>query len=69
MTSLTFTLPIATPIGRLVLESDGEVLIGIWLPSDSRIPLASEHAPPVLKDTANQLDEYFAGRRRAFVSR
>ena len=31
-TTLTATMPLDTPIGRLVLESDGDVLIGIWLP-------------------------------------
>ena len=33
MTTPTCTMPIDTPVGRLVLESDGDVLIGIWLPT------------------------------------
>ena len=33
MNTTTFTMPMDTPVGRLVLESDGDVLIGIWLPN------------------------------------
>jgi methylated-DNA-[protein]-cysteine S-methyltransferase len=63
----TYTMPLQTPIGRLVLESDGDVLIGIWLPTESRLPASKGHdAPPVLKDTVIQLEEYFAGERRQF---
>ena len=67
MTTSTITTPMDTPVGRLVLESDGDVLIGIWLPSQSTRSRADGHdAPPVLKDTATQLDEYFAGERTVF---
>jgi methylated-DNA-[protein]-cysteine S-methyltransferase len=67
MTTATFTLPMDTPIGRLVLESDENVLIGIRLPRNGRISKASGHdKPPVLVETATQLDEYFAGERTAF---
>jgi methylated-DNA-[protein]-cysteine S-methyltransferase len=67
LTATTFTMPMDTPIGRLVLESDGDVLIGIWLPPQSKAPVGSgEDAPPVLKDTVTQLEEYFAGERTEF---
>ena len=67
MTLPTFTLPMDTPVGRLVLESDGDVLIGIWLPSSRRDSRdQGRDAPPVLKDTAVQLEEYFARRRTVF---
>jgi methylated-DNA-[protein]-cysteine S-methyltransferase len=67
MTSTTFTMPMETPIGRLVLESDGDVLIGIWLPSGTKFAAGDGHdAPPVLKDTVTQLEEYFAGERTQF---
>jgi methylated-DNA-[protein]-cysteine S-methyltransferase len=63
----TCTLPVASPVGPLVLESDGDVLIGIWLPNTTRAAGGGGHdAPPVLKDTATQLVEYFAGARTAF---
>ena len=64
---MTFTMPMDTPIGRLVLESDDDVLIGIWLPNDGRKARSGGHdAPPILKDTATQLEEYFAGERTEF---
>jgi methylated-DNA-[protein]-cysteine S-methyltransferase len=61
-------LPLDTPVGRLVLESDGDVLIGIWLPNTTRHtqPETPGDIAPVLKETATQLEEYFAGERRAF---
>jgi methylated-DNA-[protein]-cysteine S-methyltransferase len=67
MTTPTFTMPMDTPVGRLVLESDGDVLIGIWLRSQPKTSPDDGHdAPPVLKDTATQLHEYFAGERMEF---
>jgi len=67
MTLPTFTMPLRTPIGRLVLESDGDVLVGIWLPSAGHHAHGDGHdAPPVLKEAATQLDEYFAGERTTF---
>jgi methylated-DNA-[protein]-cysteine S-methyltransferase len=66
-TQRTYTMPLDTPVGRLVLESDGDVLIGIWLPGETRLPRGTgDDAPPVLKDTATELGEYFAGARMEF---
>jgi methylated-DNA-[protein]-cysteine S-methyltransferase len=64
-TGSTATMPLDTPIGRIVLESDGDVLIGL------RLPNAAEHGrrdeeSPVLKEAAKQLEEYFAGERTDF---
>jgi methylated-DNA-[protein]-cysteine S-methyltransferase len=68
MTTPTFTMPMDTPVGQLVLESDGDVLIGIWLPSQAATTRGDGHdAPPVLKDTATQLEEYFAGELTEFT--
>jgi methylated-DNA-[protein]-cysteine S-methyltransferase len=67
MTPTTYTLPMESPVGRLVLESDGDVLIGIWLPHETRAVASNgQDAPPVLKDTTTQLEEYFARERTAF---
>ena len=67
MTPTTYTMPMESPVGRLVLESDGDVLIGIRLPHETRAVGGNGHdAPPVLKDTATQLEEYFARERTAF---
>ena len=60
-------MPLDTPIGRLVLEGDGDVLIGLWLPNERRHGRRDvDDVPPVLKETATQLEEYFAGERTEF---
>lgn len=65
--TLTATMPLDTPIGRLVLECDGDVLIGVWLPNERRHGRRDTgDGPPVLKETATQLEEYFAGERTDF---
>jgi len=67
MSTTTYTTPYDSPVGRLVLEADGEILIGIWLPSEGRTTTHSAgELPTVLKDTVSQLDEYFAGERTEF---
>jgi methylated-DNA-[protein]-cysteine S-methyltransferase len=67
MTISTVTMPYDTPIGRLVLECDGDVLVGVWLPNERRhVRNDADDVPPVLKETASQLDEYFAGERTDF---
>jgi methylated-DNA-[protein]-cysteine S-methyltransferase len=67
MTNETATMPFESPVGRLVLECDGDLLIGVWLPHERRQGRRDvADIPPVLKDTASQLDEYFAGERHAF---
>ena len=66
-TTTTATMPLETPIGTLVLECDGDVLIGVWLPHERRHGRHdADDVPPVLKETATQLEEYFAGERTDF---
>ena len=67
MTTETVTMPYESPIGRLILECDGDVLIGIWLPHERRHARNdADDVPPVLKETASQLDGYFVGERTDF---
>jgi methylated-DNA-[protein]-cysteine S-methyltransferase len=67
MTQPTSHLAMDTPIGRLVLESTGDVLTGVWLPNDRRdVPGRDGASAPVLQRTAVQLEEYFAGERTIF---
>ena len=61
----TTTLPVDTPIGQIVLESDGDVLIGLRLPNAVGLGRRDEESP-VLKEAATQLEEYFAGERTDF---
>jgi methylated-DNA-[protein]-cysteine S-methyltransferase len=63
----TATMPLDTPIGRLVLECDDDVLIGVWLPHENRHGRRDVgDVPPVLKEAATQLEEYFAAERTDF---
>jgi len=64
-----YTRTYASPLGDLTLESDGAALVRIRLPREKR-PAAGtavrrDDAAPFAATVA-QLDEYFAGRRRAF---
>ncbi len=62
---------IDSPIGRLLLTSDGVALTGLYMDVPSRPPRALDEgvedagAGP-LPDTIRQLEEYFAGCRRTF---
>lgn len=67
MTATTFTATLNIPIGQLLLESDGDFLTGIWLTDPPRT--ITEHRNdvlPVLKNTADQLNQYFAHERISF---
>ena len=45
-TAPTATMPLDTPVGRLVLECDGDVLIGVWLPHERRHGAATSTTCP-----------------------
>jgi methylated-DNA-[protein]-cysteine S-methyltransferase len=62
---------IASPVGRLKLIASNEGLAAILWENDRpgrvRLAAAAEHAGlPILRETARQLAEYFAGRRQVF---
>jgi O-6-methylguanine DNA methyltransferase len=62
---------IDSPIGKLLLSSDGESLTGLFMEVHRHPPARPEEwierdDIPVLKDTAAQLSEYFAGTRNEF---
>ena len=66
--TLTYDL-VHSPIGRLILASDGTALVGVWManasPTDANW---SRHKgdDEVLAQTREELAEYFDGRRRTF---
>ena len=59
-----------SPIGALTLFASGEALTGLFMGAPCRMPQQTGHvfAPqsPVLRQAAQQLHEYFAGRRQRF---
>ena len=62
---------VESPIGSLLLTADGEALTGLYMGAPSKRPDLDSHwdekpeAGP-LPRVARQLEEYFAGRRKAF---
>jgi methylated-DNA-[protein]-cysteine S-methyltransferase len=59
----------ASPLGRLELESDGSALLRIRLPGERPAPADGRPRrpdPEAFTAVIAQLDEYFAGTRRAF---
>jgi methylated-DNA-[protein]-cysteine S-methyltransferase len=61
-------LHLDTPIGTLVVESDGEAITYIELPDGKtkKTRSRSGQMPGVVRDAAKQLEEYFAGKRTEF---
>jgi len=56
---------IASPVGRLALEADGEALSAVrWADKGESAPKA--RAVPVLREATRQLERYFAGRLKKF---
>lgn len=60
----------ASPVGRLLLGSDGEALTGLWLEGQKYYGAtlageASEGCPAVLETAKAWLDDYFAGNKPA----
>ena len=56
---------IASPVGRLALEADGEALGAVrWAGAGERA--AKTPSVPVLREAARQLERYFAGRLKKF---
>ena len=60
-----------SPIGRLLLDSDGTALTGLYMNLDSpkfnaSLDRVEDASVGPLPDTLRQLNEYFAGARREF---
>ena len=49
-----------SPVGKLLLRSNGEVLTGLWIGREADAPLEED---PVLMKTKQWLDAYFRGER------
>lgn len=57
---------ISSPVGPLRLQADGVGLTGIWFAADAKLESADLSCDPLLRAAAEQLAEYFAGRRTRF---
>ncbi len=59
-----------SPLGEIMLESDGEVLTGLWFAqsSDSKKHKVGENKNlPIFEQTIMWLDEYFSGKEPKFT--
>ena len=58
------------PLGPMILAANGARLAGVWFEDQRHMPDSSAwartDADPVLRQTATQLSEYFAGQRQQF---
>ena len=66
--TLTYDV-VQSPIGRLILASDGVALVGVWMANASPTDTTwSRHKgdDDILAQTREELEEYFEGRRRSF---
>lgn len=54
-----------SPVGRLALTGEGDTLTGVALPGYP-VPLIAQRETPVLRETRQQLEAYFAGKLREF---
>ena len=66
---LTYDI-VQSPIGRLILASDGAALVGVWMANASPDDASWSHLKgddDVLAQTRGELEEYFDGRRRTFT--
>jgi methylated-DNA-[protein]-cysteine S-methyltransferase len=71
MKTMSYYSLLSTPIGELLLTADAMALTGVYFAGCDHIPAASRswkrnprHA--ILRQTADQLQEYFAGARKNF---
>jgi len=61
---MTICCYVESPVGRLALEADGEMLIGVrWASIGER---SRDNPSPVLKEAGRQLGRYFARRLKSF---
>ena len=71
MNNVVYFDHVASPLGGLVLATDGEALTGVWFDGQKHQPPMGEGWQrrcdlPILQRTDRELAEYFAGERSEF---
>jgi methylated-DNA-[protein]-cysteine S-methyltransferase len=61
---MTICCYVESPVGRLALQAEGEVLTGVRWASDGE--RSRDNPSPVLKEARRQLERYFARRLESF---
>lgn len=59
-----------SPLGPLTLAAHGQALVGVWFDAQEHLPAMDtwsvDDHHPVLQQASQELQEYFAGKRRTF---
>ena len=74
---MSYTATYSSPLGMIVLESDGEVLTGLRFMESSEtqkqaietLPADTTNTLPIFAEVRQWLDDYFAGKRPCNVPR
>ncbi len=71
---MRYTFPCSTPLGPVLLASDGEALTGLWFQGQKHLPRGLDRAGeekkktlPVFDQVRRWLDVYFSGREPDFL--
>jgi methylated-DNA-[protein]-cysteine S-methyltransferase len=63
--SMTATV-IPSPVGPLLVESDGDAITRVWFTNDEPTNDGAADLPEVIQEAVRQLDAYFANERKSF---
>lgn len=72
---MTYTATYSSPLGPIVIESDGKAITRLRFSSEkaSAVPIEAPkeavRTPPIIAETIQWLDDYFAGKRPCNVPR
>lgn len=68
---MQYTYKYNSPLGKIILASDGENLIGLWFDKQKYFPTyikdSEEKSLPIFKQTKKWLDIYFSGKSPKFI--
>lgn len=68
---MTYTATYSSPIGPIVIESDGQAITSLRFSNEQAYVVSKEAATalPIILETTQWLDDYFAGKRPCNVPR
>ena len=72
---MTYTATYSSPLGPIVIESDGKAITRLRFSSEKastvpiEVPKEAVRTPPIIAETIQWLDDYFAGKRPCNVPR
>jgi methylated-DNA-[protein]-cysteine S-methyltransferase len=69
---MTYTNTLTSPVGRLLLSSDGDSITGLWIEGQKYFAAgldldSKDHELPIFKRTKEWLECYFSGKEPSFT--